>query len=164
MSAASAGVPAYVEATVKCAAQCDDMLACEQEKRRALLEGNTDALERVLQRQQAALMALDTLERKRIATQEAAGFRPSASAREILAKLPRGPEYDALGAAVNRLRVTADELREMNRTALEIAEKELQFQAILDGGPRNAAISPTYKPGHNADGARSASPSFEQEM
>lgn len=164
MSAAQPALRAYVEATEKCAAYCDDMLTCEQEKRRVLLEGDMGALERVLQRLQAALMAFDTLEKKRLNAQEAAGFTAAQTAREILAALPAGPEHDALDAATSRLRTTADELRELNRTSLEIAGKELQFQAMLDGGPRSTAIPPTYKPVRSAEGTRNVSPSFEQQM
>lgn len=147
---------AYLSATAQCAGQCENMLACEREKRQALLEGGGPRLERVLQEQQAAVMSLEALERKRLAAQQAAGFSENAKGDEIAAAIGDETARRELVCLLERLRTAAGQLRELNRTALEIAEKQLQFLGREDHGP-------TYRPGQQQGDYRVGG-SFEQKI
>lgn len=153
----TAQMSAYLDATARCAEQCEAMVQSEQEKRRALLGGADGRLEQVLQEQQAAVMHLEMLERKRLAAQVEAGFPERAAGTEILSSLPEGEERDALTALLERLRLAAGELRELNHTALEIAQ--MQLQAL------GRSVQPaTYRPGPAQGREWGGEASFEQKI
>lgn len=146
----------YLDATARCADQCESMLGSEREKRQALLEGGP-RLESVMKAQQAAVMSLDVLERKRLDAQQAAGFAEGATGDEIVSALADEAAQSELAALLTRLRAAAKELRELNRTAMEIAEKQLQFLGRTNDGP-------TYRPGQQPGQNWNGGASFEQKI
>lgn len=139
----------YIEMTEKCAQCCRELLDQEQEKRQALLGSDDKRLGAVLQAQQAAVMKLDGLEKRRIAAQSAAGFA-SKNAEEVLAGLPEGAEKERLGKLFDEMRRTARELKELNKTALNIARESLYLIEAVTGQARREAGG-TYKPGRPMD-------------
>ena len=62
------------ENILNCLAECKKMLDFEAQKRKALLDSDVNNLTAVLQAQQATMMKLENIEKKRIAAQEKAGF------------------------------------------------------------------------------------------
>lgn len=147
----------YLDATARCAEQCEGMLQSEREKRQALLAGGGSRLESVIKQQQAAVMSLEVLERKRLGAQRAAGFPEGATGDEIAASLADEAAKSELTALLRRLRAAAKELREHNRTAIEIAEKQLQFLGRANDGP-------TYRPGQQPGQNWNGGTSFEQKI
>lgn len=147
----------YLDATARCADQCESMLGSEREKRQALLAGGGPRLESVIKEQQAAVMSLDVLERKRLGAQQALGFSEGATGDEIVSSLTDEAAKSELAALLTRLRAAAKELRELNRTAMEIAEKQLQFLGRANDGP-------TYRPGQQPGQNWNGGASFEQKI
>lgn len=153
----------YIDITRKCAEQCETMLAFEQEKRRALLSDDGQRLEAVLSGQQAAIMTLDTLEKRRLASQQAAGYSVNATASEVLEAIPEGPDQKILGELLGRLGRTAEEIRSLNKTAMEIANMNLQTFSHLSQAAK-VEKRPTYGPGQQKKTGWTGGSSFEQKI
>lgn len=120
----------YREAVKQVKNQLRTMLETEQEKRSALLNHEIDKLEALLQAQQAMVMKLETLEKKRVAAQEAAGFGGK-TADELLEILPE-EEKACFVPLLRELTETAQQLRELNAVSLDIADTELRLIGQFD--------------------------------
>ncbi len=121
--------------------QLEQMIELEQEKRQALLNPTLDGLEAMLPRQQAAVMQMESSERRRLAAQAKAGFE-GLTGEEIQAKVPPD-EAEAIAPLLTKLRSVAEELRSLNRTAMDVARANLRFVEKVTG--TNEAPSGLYQ-------------------
>lgn len=151
----------FIDATEKSVAHLQSMMAVEQEKRQALLEQDAERLENVLQRQQAMLMQTENLEKKRLAAQEAAGFA-GMNGKEILAAAGDADKA-ALEETFHRLGDAATELRELNKTAMEIARMNLKFMERIMQAPQEEGAA-LYGATGRKGGGRTVGASFEEEV
>ena len=85
------------------------MLDFEAEKRKALLESDVNNLSVVLQSQQATIMKLENIEKKRVAAQEKAGFGEM-KADEIIEKIENSEQKNSFAATINELRAIVEEI------------------------------------------------------
>lgn len=134
----------FAEATRRVQQQLSEMIASEKEKRQALLTQDMTRLEAVLPAQQAMVMKLESLEKKRMEAQEAAGFS-GLTAAAILEKLSP-EERTQLEPLFRETRETATVYSELNRAALEIANTELR---LMDQIVRNAGVESSGLYGQN---------------
>ncbi len=152
----------YIEVAEKSVACCRDMLSQEQEKRRALLGNDQKRLEAVLKNQQAAVMKLDSLEKRRLAAQEKLGLGGK-SAEEVLAALPQGAQKDRLAELFGEMSGSCRELRELNKTALGIARENLRLMEQMTGSiPQGQAG--LYTRGRQTDARGGLASSFEEKI
>lgn len=138
----------YIEAVDQCRQQCAQMLTLEKEKRQALLKNEGKRIESVLKDQQAALMQLEALEKKRLQAHKALGFSEQDTAAQVVASLPDGPDKQKLDELIHALKECADELREQNKESLELARLDLKLAENLRaqaGEPTDAGL---YGPSH----------------
>lgn len=151
----------YKESVARCLAQCEVMLEQEQEKRRALLGGDEKRLEQMLQTQQACYMQLESLEGKRLAAQQAAGFG-GLTAKEILAQMQQGPFRQEMEKLFHQLSIVAEDLKEQNKAALEIAAANLKMIEHLVPQTK-APVQTTYNR-KTATGSFHPGTSFEKKI
>ena len=109
-----------------CLVECRKMLDFETEKRRALLDSDMNNLSAVLQSQQATMMKLENLEKKRIAAQEKAGFSDM-KAEEIIEKIADEKEKQSFTSTVNELRTLVEEIQRLNKISIDIAKSNLKI-------------------------------------
>ncbi len=109
-----------------CLVECRKMLDFETEKRRALLDSDMNNLSAVLQSQQATMMKLENLEKKRIAAQEKAGFSDM-KAEEIIKKITDEKEKQSFTSTVNELRTLVEEIQRLNKISIDIAKSNLKI-------------------------------------
>jgi hypothetical protein len=109
-----------------CLVECRKMLDFETEKRRALLDSDMNNLSAVLQSQQATMMKLENLEKKRIAAQEKAGFSDM-KAEEIIEKITDEKEKQSFISTVNELRTLVEEIQRLNKISIDIAKSNLKI-------------------------------------
>jgi flagellar biosynthesis/type III secretory pathway chaperone len=109
-----------------CLVECRKMLDFETEKRRALLDSDMNNLSAVLQSQQATMMKLENLEKKRIAAQEKAGFSDM-KAEEIIGKITDEKEKQSFTSTVNELRTLVEEIQRLNKISIDIAKSNLKI-------------------------------------
>ena len=109
-----------------CIVECRKMLDFETEKRRALLDSDMNNLSAVLQSQQATMMKLENLEKKRIAAQEKAGFSDM-KAEEIIGKITDEKEKQSFTSTVNELRTLVEEIQRLNKISIDIAKSNLKI-------------------------------------
>ena len=109
-----------------CLVECRKMLDFETEKRRALLDSDMNNLSTVLQSQQATMMKLENLEKKRIAAQEKAGFSDM-KAEEIIEKITDEKEKQSFTSTVNELRTLVEEIQRLNKISIDIAKSNLKI-------------------------------------
>jgi hypothetical protein len=109
-----------------CLVECRKMLDFETEKRRALLDSDMNNLSAVLQSQQATMMKLENLEKKRIAAQEKAGFSDM-KAEEIIEKITDEKEKQSFTSTVNELRTLVEEIQRLNKISIDIAKSNLKI-------------------------------------
>lgn len=136
-------VRAYLEAVRACRDQCRQMLELEKEKRQALLKNEGKRIEAVLKDQQAALMQLEALEKKRMQAHRDLGFSDEDTAAQVVERLPDGPDREALAQLVRSLKDCARELREQNKESLELARLDLKLARSLRaraGEPEDAGL------------------------
>lgn len=150
----------YIEATEKMLEHMKLVRDAEAEKRKALLEYDSDKIESLLQSQQAVMMQLENLEKKRLETEEAAGFSGK-KPDEIAAVLPK-EEAGALQALVAEMRLVADQLRELNRASLDIAQTELKFLGAVQ--TNTAKGHGLYTHGGKKEEGRSGGTSFKEKI
>lgn len=134
----------FAEATRRVQQQLGEMTASEQEKRQALLAQDMTRLEAVLPVQQAMVMKLESLEKKRAEAQNAAGFA-GLTASAILERLSK-EDRAQLEPLFRETRETAAQYSELNRAALEIANTELR---IMDQIVRTAGVEGSGLYGQN---------------
>ncbi len=151
------GIDAYIEATQGALAQLDEMLGYERAKRQALLGNDEKTLDEMLQNQQACLMKLESVEKKRVRLQKEAGFG-AMSADQILESMDPSERKDMLEGLFRRLRESASELKELNKKAADIARSYL----YIVGSAANAG-EPTYKPGRPKTDSP-VNPTFEEKI
>lgn len=130
----------FIEVNEKLVFALSEMLAFEQEKRQALLKSDDKQMEAMLQKQQAAVMQLESLEKRRAWLQGELGLPGTLS--DILNGMPEGPEKARLSEAAASLRGTAEELKELNKADIGIAKTFLQMyggsvQDVAPAGSRN---------------------------
>lgn len=109
-----------------CLVECRKMLDFETEKRRALLDSDMNNLSAVLQSQQATMMKLENLEKKRIVAQEKAGFSDM-KAEEIIEKITDEKEKQSFTSTVNELRTLVEEIQRLNKISIDIAKSNLKI-------------------------------------
>lgn len=109
-----------------CLVECRKMLDFETEKRRALLDSDMNNLSAVLQSQQATMMKLENLEKKRFAAQEKAGFSDM-KAEEIIEKITDEKEKQSFTSTVNELRTLVEEIQRLNKISIDIAKSNLKI-------------------------------------
>ena len=109
-----------------CLVECRKMLDFETEKRRALLDSDMNNLSAVLQSQQATMMKLENLEKKRISAQEKAGFSDM-KAEEIIEKITDEKEKQSFTSTVNELRTLVEEIQRLNKISIDIAKSNLKI-------------------------------------
>mgnify|MGYP003444637006 FL=1 len=109
-----------------CLVECRKMLDFETEKRRALLDSDMNNLSAVLQSQQATMMKLANLEKKRIAAQEKASFSDM-KAEEKKKKITDEKEKQSFTSTVNELRTLVEEIQRLNKISIDIAKSNLKI-------------------------------------
>ena len=109
-----------------CLVECRKMLDFETEKRRALLDSDMNNLSAVLQSQQATMMKLENLEKKRSAAQEKAGFSDM-KAEEIIEKITNEKEKQSFTLTINELRTLVEEIQRLNKISIDIAKSNLKI-------------------------------------
>lgn len=119
-------VKKYKAVLEDCLVECKKMLDFETEKRRALLDSDISNLGSVLQSQQATMMKLENLEKKRIAAQEKAGFS-ELRADEIIEKITDEAEKQSFTLTVNELRTVVEEIQKLNKISIDIAKSNLKI-------------------------------------
>ena len=119
-------VKKYKAVLEECLVECKKMLDFETEKRRALLDSDMNNLSTVLQSQQATMMKLENLEKKRIAAQEKAGFSDM-KAEEIIGKITDEKEKQSFTSTVNELRTLVEEIQRLNKISIDIAKSNLKI-------------------------------------
>lgn len=140
-----------------CEEQCKIMLECEQAKRKALISGKEQELENVVQRQQAEIMKLQSLESQRLEQQAKMGME-GLSASQMLKRIPEGRQKEELASCFDSLCKIAEELKFYNQKALEIAKANLQF--INSTKEVRETQKGTYSP-QNLSGKNTKKTSFE---
>ena len=119
-------VKKYKAVLEECLVECKKMLDFETEKRRALLDSDMNNLSAVLQSQQATMMKLENLEKKRISAQEKAGFSDM-KAEEIIEKITDKKEKQSFTSTVNELRTLVEEIQRLNKISIDIAKSNLKI-------------------------------------
>ena len=143
-----------------CLVECKKMLDFETEKRRALLDSDISNLGSVLQSQQATIMKLENLEKKRIAAQEKAGFNEM-RAEEIIEKITDENEKQSFTLTVNELRTIVEEIQRLNKISIDIAKSNLKIaNTILQQQPSDDTGVYTS----TGSNAKWASSSFEEKI
>ena len=150
----------YKAVLEECLVECKKMLDFETEKRRALLDSDMNNLSGVLQSQQATMMKLENLEKKRISAQEKAGFSDM-KAEEIIEKITDEKEKQSFTSTVNELRTLVEEIQKLNKISIDIAKSNLKIaNTILQQQP-NETTGVYTSTGSNA---KWSSSSFEEKI
>lgn len=153
-------VKKYKAVLEECLVECKKMLDFETEKRRALLDSDMNNLSAVLQSQQATMMKLENLEKKRISAQEKAGFSDM-KAEEIIEKITDEKEKQSFTSTVNELRILVEEIQKLNKISIDIAKSNLKIaNTILQQQP-NETTGVYTSTGSNA---KWSSSSFEEKI
>ena len=153
-------VKKYKAVLEECLVECKKMLDFETEKRRALLDSDMNNLSAVLQSQQATMMKLENLEKKRISAQEKAGFSDM-KAEEIIEKITDEKEKQSFTSTVNELRTLVEEIQKLNKISIDIAKSNLKIaNTILQQQP-NETTGVYTSTGSNAKWSNS---SFEEKI
>jgi flagellar biosynthesis/type III secretory pathway chaperone len=153
-------VKKYKAVLEDCLVECKKMLDFETEKRRALLDSDISNLGSVLQSQQATMMKLENLEKKRIAAQEQAGFNEM-RADEIIEKITDEEEKKSFTETLNELRAIVEEIQRLNQISIDIAKSNLKIaNTILQQQPTDEAGVYTS----TGSNAKWASSSFEEKI
>ena len=143
-----------------CLVECRKMLDFETEKRRALLDSDMNNLSTVLQSQQATIMKLESLEKKRISAQEKAGFSDM-KAEDIIEKITDEKEKQSFILILNELRTLVEEIQRLNRISIDIAKSNLKIaNTILQQQPEDETGVYTS----TGSNAKWSSSSFEEKI
>ncbi|MBR6551775.1 MAG: flagellar export chaperone FlgN [Clostridia bacterium] len=153
-------VKKYKAVLEDCLVECKKMLDFETEKRRALLDSDINNLGTILQSQQATMMKLENLEKKRIVAQEQAGFNEM-RADEIIEKITDEEEKKSFAETLNELRAVVEEIQRLNQISIDIAKSNLKIaNTILQQQP----IDETGVYTSTGSNAKWASSSFEEKI
>lgn len=153
-------VKKYKTVLEECLVECKKMLDFETEKRRALLDSDMNNLSGVLQSQQATMMKLENLEKKRISAQEKAGFSDM-KAEEIIEKIADEKEKKSFTSTINELRTLVEEIQKLNKISIDIAKSNLKIaNTILQQQPNESTGVYTS----NGSNAKWSSSSFEEKI
>ena len=153
-------VKKYKAVLEDCLVECKKMLDFETEKRRALLDSDINNLGAILQSQQATMMKLENLEKKRIVAQEQAGFNEM-RADEIIEKITDEEEKKSFTETLNELRAIVEEIQRLNQISIDIAKSNLKIaNTILQQQP----IDETGVYTSTGSNAKWASSSFEEKI
>lgn len=153
-------VKKYKAVLEECLVECKKMLDFETEKRRALLDSDMNNLSTVLQSQQATIMKLESLEKKRISAQEKAGFGDM-KAEEIIEKITDEKEKQSFTLTLNELRALVEEIQRLNRISIDIAKSNLKIaNTILQQQPADETGVYTS----TGSNAKWSSSSFEEKI
>ena len=80
----------------------------------------------VLQSQQATMMKLENIEKRRLEAQEKAGFGEM-SADDVIAKIEDVEQKNSFSATVNELRTIVEEIQRLNKISIDIARMLFSF-------------------------------------
>ncbi|MBQ6936237.1 MAG: flagellar export chaperone FlgN [Clostridia bacterium] len=116
----------YKTVLEECLVECKKMLDFESQKRKALLDSDVNNLTAVLQAQQATMMKLENIEKKRIAAQEKAGFGEM-KADAIIEKIEDAAQKNSFTSTVNELRTIVEEIQSLNKISIDIAKSNLKI-------------------------------------
>lgn len=153
-------VKKYKAVLEECLVECKKMLDFETEKRRALLDSDMNNLSTVLQSQQATIMKLESLEKKRISAQEKAGFSDM-KAEDIIEKITEEKEKQSFILILNELRALVEEIQRLNRISIDIAKSNLKIaNTILQQQPEDETGVYTS----TGSNAKWSSSSFEEKI
>ncbi len=153
-------VKKYKAVLEECLVECKKMLDFETEKRRALLDSDMNNLSTVLQSQQATIMKLESLEKKRISAQEKAGFSDM-KAEDIIEKITDEKEKQSFTLILNELRSLVEEIQRLNRISIDIAKSNLKIaNTILQQQPEDETGVYTS----TGSNAKWSSSSFEEKI
>lgn len=152
---------AYLEASDRVYEQLRSLVDAEQEKRQALLDHNMDRLSEILHAQQAQVMRLEGLEKKRLQAQQDAGFG-GLTGSQIAARLD-GSDKTRMEESLKRLTGVTDELRELNRLAMDIADSELKLIDMLLRSSQEKT-SGLYTAGGKKGAGRGQGAAFEEKI
>ena len=153
-------VKKYKAVLEECLVGCKKMLDFETEKRRALLDSDMNNLSTVLQSQQATIMKLESLEKKRISAQEKAGFSDM-KAEDIIEKITDEKEKQSFILILNELRTLVEEIQRLNRISIDIAKSNLKIaNTILQQQPEDETGVYTS----TGSNAKWSSSSFEEKI
>lgn len=153
-------VKKYKSVLEDCLVECKKMLDFETEKRRALLDSDMNNLSAVLQSQQATMMKLENLEKKRITAQEKAGFGDM-KAEEIIEKITDEKEKQSFASTVNELRALVEEIQRLNKISIDIAKSNLKIANTILQQQSSDGAGVYTSTGSNA---KWASSSFEEKI
>ena len=143
----------------ECLAECKKMLDFEAQKRKALIDSDMNNLGSILQYQQATMMKLENIEKKRVAAQEKAGFGEM-KADEIIEGIKDSEQKKEFTTTVNELRTIVEEIQRLNKISIDIAKSNLkiantilQQQQAEDTGVYNSAgKNAKWAPGSSFEG------------
>lgn len=156
----NANISEYKAVLEDCLVECKKMLDFEAEKRKALLESDANSLTVILQSQQATMMRLENIEKKRVAAQEKAGFGEM-KADEILEKIEDTKEKNSFASTINELRGIVEEIQRLNKISIDIAKSNLKIaNTILQQQQSDNAGVYTSR----GESAAWASSSFEEKV
>ncbi len=148
------------KATSDVCKQIDKIINLEDSKRQSLLANDMDSTEACVKKQQALLMQLDVLEKKRVVAQNNAGF-PNLTANEILNNLP-SQDFTVLRPIFFELADKAERLQSLNSISLEIVTAQLNL--INTAGA--SVVAPSSVGVYSANGKRNTTnfSSFEEKI
>lgn len=118
-------VTAFLQLLDEYASYLEETGRMEAQKRDALLSNQLEKIQRTLQQQQAVVMQLGNLEKRRAELQQACGFG-GLSFRQILAKLPEEEQPHA-EAILKRFEAAVQEIRFNNDKAMDIAQDKIKI-------------------------------------
>lgn len=116
---------AFLNACQKVRSELQILSGLEQEKRQSLLKYEIKEVESITNKQQAIVMKLEGLERRRMLAQAEAGFGDS-TATEIILLLDR-QDKSVFSDVFNELAILADSLKISNKACLDIVSTELNI-------------------------------------
>lgn len=143
---ANEAIEAYLSFMEEYAGFYEETVRHEEEKQADLKSNQLKRIEQALSRQQAALMAMSNLEKRRDALQAEAGFGQGDDFQEIASRLDGG-ERERFQQAVDRLRSAIVELRERNAKSMELAQDRLDVLSSVLPEAGRETYSPYTKKG-----------------
>lgn len=121
-----------------------ELTEIEQKKRQILFSHDLESLENLVQKQQASIMLVETLENKRVKIQEDMGLEGK-SFSEIIEAI--NCEYkEEFTSMLFELRDETLKLKELNEISMDIATAELEFieKAIGGSADNNIGVYDAY--------------------
>ena len=117
----------FAEATEKVCVQLTKIIHIEQQKRDALLHYDIDATEKLMKSQQALVMQLENMEKRRCAEQVAAGFSTLTSTEVLKCLSPE--DRLILSPLFDKMHLATGELKLLNKVSLDIVTAELRLMS-----------------------------------